>query len=400
LSDQIVVWKILEDGVLIQQGDTIDVNTRPQQSEILSLDSIKVVFDSDKEYILEVSLLQKKATPLIPKYFEVAWDQFMLQSKTVQKGDTEVGNFETIRINRHKTTTVLNNKTVTMEIDNASGSVIKWYYGEKLITEDPIKLNFWRAPTDNDLGNNMQKWAAVWQDATYNYTSKLIKSPVKTANGVQFEVRYSLPNAVAKVDVCYTLLKRGTLQVNYKFLPSQKKNLSVIPKIGMYLTLPNSYSTVKWYGKGPGETYWDRKTGQKTGVHTKSITDNFHRYMRPQETGNKTDVRWVEVSGDEITLKAYGEEWLNTSVWPFGIKAIDFVAGEDGKASASGLVPVTYKHGADIQTGNTIQWNIDKLQMGVGGDNSWGAKVHDEYTIPIKEYNYMFYIEPTLENNY
>jgi beta-galactosidase len=103
----------------------------------------------------------------------------------------------------------------------------------------------------------------------------------------------------------------------------------------------------------------------------------------------------MSVSNGKITLKAQSENnFINASTWPFDMTALDFDAEKDGAASASGLVPVTKKHGADIKIGNTVQWNIDDRQMGVGGDNSWGAPVHDEYTIASKPYTYSFTIQP------
>ena len=110
---------------------------------------------------------------------------------------------------------------------------------------------------------------------------------------------------------------------------------------------------------------------------------------RPQETGNKSDVRWMKVSSNDLSLKVTSNNLLNSSIWPFAMKEIDFTIG-DADESASGLVPVTKKHGADIKLGNTMQWNIDFLQMGVGGDTSWGRLVHSEYTISgNKTYNYI-----------
>ncbi len=124
--------------------------------------------------------------------------------------------------------------------------------------------------------------------------------------------------------------------------------------------------------------------------------DQFHRYPRPQETGNKTDVRWMTLKSDRITLTAYpiDNQLLNCSTWPFGVEELDFVAGKEGGKSASGLVPVTAKHGADIKPGNLVQWNIDHKQMGLGGDTSWGRHVHKQYTIPPGEYHYTFIIKP------
>ena len=125
------------------------------------------------------------------------------------------------------------------------------------------------------------------------------------------------------------------------------------------------------------------------------VTDQFERYSRPQETGNKSDVRWVEMASNELKIHVSSANLLNTSVWPFAMKEIDFNSEDAGK-SASGLVPVTKKHGADIKIGNTIQWNIDLQQMGVGGDTSWGRLAHPKYTIPAnKVYKYSYIIKPT-----
>ena len=167
----------------------------------------------------------------------------------------------------------------------------------------------------------------------------------------------------------------------------------------MFLTLPKEFTNTSWYGRGPHETYWDRKTSGKIGIYSGLIADQFHRYPRPQETGNKTDIRWIKVSSDELEIKIAPTDnnLLSCSVWPFDTEELDFVAGKDGGVSASGLVPVTAKHGADIKMKNYVQLNIDHLQMGVGGDTSWGRLVHKEYTIPPQNYTYSFVITPSIK---
>ena len=182
--------------------------------------------------------------------------------------------------------------------------------------------------------------------------------------------------------------------MNYSYKPNKSK-LPNIPRLGMFLTLNNEFENISWYGKGPKESYWDRKNGQKLGIYSGKVAAQFHVYSRPQETGNKTDVRWAEVASKNMKIKATSQRLFNTSVWPFTMKELDFNSDEASK-SASGLVPVTKKHGADIRLENTVQWNIDFLQMGVGGDTSWGRLTHKEYTIPAnKTYKYTFTISPT-----
>ena len=391
LSDKEIRVKILKNGSEIVQQTNPSLNVQPGQSLIAYFDEIPTVYEANNEYILEVSLLQKESTAMIPKGHEVAWDQFVL-NKGVQKITEPIVGGERLKIKSTATEIEVVNNNVNLKIAAKTGEIVSWTYGGKVITTQPIRPNFWRPPTDNDLGNGMDKWANIWQDASYNYQASLVSNPINIENKVTYQVSYDLPGQEAKVLVWYSIQPNGQLSVAYEFLP-MKDDLPNIPRLGMYLTLANDYKEVSWYGNGPEESYWDRKTGVKTGVYTGKIIDQFHRYPRPQETGNKTDVRWMEVSSNAMTLKVSSEQLLNTSVWPFAMTEIDFNTNEAIK-SASGLVPVTSKHGAEIKIGETVQWNIDMQQMGVGGDTSWGRLVHDAYTISPEPYSYNFTITP------
>ncbi len=391
-SKQTVLWKLLENGKVVNTGNTNFTTVLAQKTKTFQLEDFPKTFNNNKEYILLLSLVQKTKTALIPEGHEIAWDEFIIQkgittnNKGKRKNDLEINNDTAITIK---------NKNVTLTIDSKSGELILWNYNNELITSEPIRPNFWRPPTDNDLGNNMHKWAQIWQDATYNYTATLKKAPVKTPNGVSFSLNYELPNIKAEILVVYEITPEGILDVNYSFTPKQK-DLPNIPRLGMYLTLTDSYTNASWYGKGPQESYWDRNTGQKTAIYTNTINTGFEQYSRPQETGNKSNVRWFSIASNAIVLKASGNtSLLNSSIWPFTMKEIDFNPELDASESASGLVPVTKKHGAEIKIGKQYQWNIDYLQMGVGGDTSWGRLVHPEYTIPAdKTYKYSFSISP------
>ena len=391
-SDKEMRYRILKNGKVVFERKNIVVNVKPQSTITIKSLEIPNMFVPENEYYLEVSLLQKKETPLIPKGHEIAWDQFALKHGAVVNYPKE--NNDDLKITNSNSNITIQNENTQLKINSTTGEITSWVFKGKEITNQPIKPNFWRPPTDNDLGNGMDKWAKVWQNASYNYKAKLIEKPILADKYVHYKVQYQLPNNEARVIVNYTLDSSGNLNVNYSFKPN-KKELPNIPRLGMYVTLNKSFEDVSWYGKGPEESYWDRKTGQKLGIYSGKIKDQFHVYSRPQETGNKTDVRWMQVVSKDISLKTTSQGKFNASVWPFNIKELDFNSDEGGK-SASGLVPVTKKHGADIKIGNTIQWNIDFLQMGIGGDTSWGRLVHKEYTIPAdKTYQYSFTITPT-----
>lgn len=391
-SNKTIAWKIIVDGKVIFQENGLSLNVLPREKKMYHLKNFPTHFDKNKEYILQVSLQQKNAEALIPKDHEIAWDQFLLQKGRNVTDITKLPNDLTIT---EAGQIEIKNEKVDLKIDKKTGEVFHWSLEGKLITDNPIRPNFWRAPTDNDLGNGMDKWAKIWQTATYNYTAKLIGQPIKTKNGVSFKLAYLLPDKEADVAIDFTIYPNGSLQADYHFKPNQD-GLPNIPRLGMYLTLPKDFTDITWYGKGPDESYWDRKTGEKIGIYSGKVNEQFHRYPRPQETGNKTDVRWVKLSSNQISLTArpMDGQLLTTSVWPFSMKEIDFDSDKDGAESASGLVPITTKHGADIKISNIVQWNIDHLQMGVGGDTSWGRLVHEEYTIKPKAYQYSIIITP------
>lgn len=390
LKDVILKWSVLENGVQTQSGSIVAVDISPQATESFMIPF--KAFSKQKEVILTVELVLKKEQGLLGKDHEIGFEQFILNQYTTPEIDSTKGSHLNI-VDDQKAFTIRGGAT-QLKIDRQTGEIQHWSYDKKLITNQPIRPNFWRPPTDNDLGNGMQTWAKIWKEATEKAKATLAKAPIKTANRVTFSLSYQLPENIAKLTMDYSLNSDGALSVDYNFKPL-KDSLPNLPRIGIYLTLPNDFTKTSWYGRGPQETYWDRKTAGKIGIYKGLIKDQFHRYSRPQETGNKTDLRWMTVASNQLnlTVNSTDQQLLNGSIWPFATAELDFVAGKDGGVSASGLVPVTSKHGANIQTGKTVQWNIDLLQMGVGGDTSWGRMVHDAYCIFVKEYGYGIVID-------
>ena len=389
LSDKTLELYLLVDGKKSLLKSQIPIDILPQQSSQLYFSEIPNMFLPEHEYVLEASIVQETPSAMLPKGHEIAWDQFVLHSGKTRENASNNGS---LIINNGSEIQISNNQT-QLTINAITGEITNWSHDDNLITAHPIRPNFWRPPTDNDLGNGMDKWAKIWQHATYNYVAKLGQTPIHVYDDVVYRVDYTFPNLKSTLNVVYKVSNSGAISVHYMY-DSNDVELPNIPRMGMYLTLTNEFTDLSWYGRGPLETYWDRKTGQKIGTYNGKITEQFERYSRPQETGNKSDVRWVAVSSNALELKAYSEQLLNSSVWPFNMTALDFKSG-DAAASASGLVPVTKKHGADIKIGNTVQWNIDYLQMGVGGDTSWGRLVHPAYTIDAnKKYSYTFTIQP------
>ena len=384
-------WILLENGLEVRNGQVHNLHLDPEATEAFPIGLIP--FKPDREYVLRAQLLTDSATGLLEKDHEVAFDQFVL--KGYEAPVFSGGHAGPLSMDCHDGRIVIQNQLTCWIIDSTSGELIRWDYQGELITGQPIRPNFWRAPTDNDLGNGMQEWAALWKRATEEARAQLTGPPEYSSGEVSYSQAYQLPGDPATLRITYTLSPDGRMAIGYRFKPDQT-SLPNLPRLGMFLTLPDVFTQVTWYGRGPHETYWDRKSSGRIGIHSGSVADQFHRYPRPQETGNKTDVRWMRLSSDSTDLTVYPADMhlLQGSVWPFPTSELDYVAGKDGGQSASGLVPVSTRHGADIRPGPLVQWNIDHLQMGIGGDNSWGRPVHPEYTIPAVPYSYSFVLVP------
>jgi len=391
LKDMQLKWTLFEDGLEIRSEEINNINIPPHKKQEFK---IKAETPSPgKEYILLAQLITNKVDKLIRAGHELGFEQFILQEHRSRPALTD--SKSTLAIHKEYDRIMIRNANTSLAIHSKTGMIEEWIYKGELLTESGLKPNFWRAPTDNDLGNGMHRWASIWKQATDSAISILVKKPEPGAQGVSFGVSYDLPGLIARVSIDYTIKESGQLLVESHFLPLQDF-LPNIPRLGMSMTLPSHFTHMEWYGRGPHETYWDRKSSGKIGIHRGRIEEQFHRYPRPQETGNLTDLRWMSLLSRNTSLTVYpaDSQLLSGSVWPFGMEELNFVAGKDGGKSASGLVPVTARHGADIKPGNLVHWNIDHRQMGVGGDNSWGRHVHDKYTIPARVYSYSFILIP------
>lgn len=382
-------WKLLANGHIEKEEKVLlpKIKEQAQYQMPISFENLQ----TNAEYILLVELKTTHQDDLLPKNHELAFEQFVLSNpKSDLDTKTPPPKGEAYQILKEEGKYIISNSHSKWILDEKTGEIEHWSRNGQLITEEPIRPNFWRAPTDNDLGNGIQNWAQLWKGASEHMQINLLKGPSTVDNGIIYKVAYIIPET-ALIEVFFHIKNIGELEIAFDFIPL-KDSLPDIPRLGMYMILPNDFEEVSWYGRGPDESYSDRKSGSKVGIYSGKVDEQFHRYPRPQETGNKTDVRWMALESDKLKVTVLGREVMDCSVWPFRQSELEFVAGKGGGQSASGLVPVTSRHGADIKTGEVVQWNIDHKMMGVGGDTSWGRMVHEEYRIPAKEYSYSFVI--------
>jgi beta-galactosidase len=241
--------------------------------------------------------------------------------------------------------------------------------------------NFRRAPTDNDVGNGMAKRCKSWFDASDKYLVE--KTEIKKANNheIVVNVTYLFTEIMAREIVSYRILGSGDIFVNVN-LKCSGKEIPELPRLGLNLEVKSEFSKLQWYGRGPWENYQDRNSAAFMGLYSSTVDEQFVPYVRPQENGYKTDVKWLTLTGKNNTgIFIQGNPQICFSALPYTF--------DDMKGFTHGG-----KHPVDLVKQNFIDLNIDYNQMGVGGDDSWGAKPHPEYRLSAKDYSYSFRFRP------
>ena len=207
-----------------------------------------------------------------------------------------------------------------------------------------------------------------------------LKSLTPTETGVSTLLTNDLLGISMTLD--YTVSEAGRLDVGCRFSIGDVP-LPELPKLGMTLTLPGAYERMEWYGRGPGESYPDRKSASLIGKYSSTVWDQYHPYVRAQETGNHTDVRWMRLTdGNGRGLLVSGGEPLNIGAWNFPQSDIEYIPATIARV-----------HGGSIEKQDMVTLNIDHRMMGVGGDNTWGAQVHSEYTVAPADYDFRFTLQ-------
>lgn len=377
-----IIWEILEDGLIFGEGKISSINLAPHKSRNIDIDFPSFSPKPGAEYLLTIGVLTTSETPLrIPEGFIVAWDQFILpHSKNPEFID--ISAIPTLILEEIKESFVIKGNSFVIKFNKGTGILNSILYRNNELVNTGFLPNFWRAPTDNDIGYGMHYECDIWRNAGKNYQVERIHCDKISNQVIIVTVIYLLPDLLnSKYFMTYKIFGSGDIIITVQFKP-KTNNLPMIPRIGVKMTIPVDYRHINWYGRGPHESYWDRKTGASIGVFSGTVWEQYHPYVRPQENGNKEDTRWISLTNDEgIGIMVIGFPTFNFSVHQFGIEDLD-------------IEEENTKHSIDIKPRNFITLNIDYKQMGIGGDNSWGAPIHEEYTLPVKKYSYSFRMRP------
>lgn len=389
LNHLLIQFEVIESGHKIASGSLgcMPVSAGKKHTFTLPIETFNL--KSNHEYMVTFSAVTKQEEDFIGAGYEIAWDQFNLTDRPlIQPKQTE----NNLTLEQDHLRCTISGNDFSIEFNHQTGELTQYIVDQQNLIRTGMIPNFWRGLTDNDLGARLYEHSAIWKDAASLRTLQAFNHK-KTATGICVETCFELPSIESLYQLTYDIHANGEIRVQGCFTPG-RQDLPILLRMGMQLTVPAQYHFVQWFGRGPVETYEDRK-GAKVGIYGGTVIEQYHAYPRPQETGNKTDVRWMRLTnGEGFGIEVLAEDQLlNTSVWPFAAEELEFVADKDGMG-ASGLTPISRKHGADIQHSDFTTWNIDLCQLGTGGQNSWGSLPPMDYQLAIQPYQYAFTLRP------
>ena len=385
-----VLWELKADDTILTEGKITGPDIKPHKSKIFTLPFPEIKPEPGYEYFLNLSFHTREKTELIPPEYEAAWEQFKLPYYK-QKVLTEISRVAKIRRKKKGAKLQIEGLEFSYIFNLKKGHFVSLKYMDTELIKSGVKQetvpffctpNFWRAPTDNDYGNNMPQRLGIWKDAGKNRVITRVESRQNSNRDIFIDVEAALPDVESKYFTSYHIFGNGDIIVSNRFVPG-KKGLPDLPRLGVQMTLRSEFDNISWYGRGPYETYWDRKSGAKVGVYNGKVKDQYHPYIRPQENGNKTDVSWLALTNKGgIGLLVVGEPLLSVSAHHFLTE--DFDSGDKKQQ----------RHASDLKPRDLVNLNLDYKQMGVGGDTSWGARPHPQYRLPAQEYTYSFKLRP------
>ena len=375
-------WIIEADGKIISKGNLPSLDIGPHLSESLLIPYPNLTLQPGTEYFMKILFETKNEEYLVPENHVIAWEQFLLPWWVDQEIlDNE--NLPKLIVIEEEDKFIINGEDFKYTISKSDGKLSTMQYRNIALMKEPLKPNFWRSPVDNDLGNDMLQRCGIWKLEGDQSRVKSMDWEEKGSNKALLEVLYDLPATSSSLTLQYTFYSDGIIDVSNHFIPGNT-DLPELPRIGMTMEMTGDFNHMSWFGRGPQETYWDRKSGAAVGYYKGTVWDQYHPYVRPQEFGNKTDVRWMALQNDEGQgLLFVGNEPMNMSSWQ--VVMADLEHKEKNQPN---------RHAYDVKPRDLVTVNIDFKQMGVGGDNTWGAPVHDQYKIYPDEYSFGFKIIP------
>lgn len=374
LADFELHWRLEGDGNLLQEGRQPAPELAAGTSATVSLPIQMPAAGEYGEVFLTVELALKDETSWAPAGHVVAWEQFAVPYEA--KASAPIPSLKSVTFEKGDNRISVRAGATAYIFDTLRGELAQIIEaGERLLSR-PLVPNFWRAPNDNEIRGGMDSDAYLWKTAAANRRLESIDVEQNGPQEVIVTARLRLPVWNALYVNTYTIRGDGALEVSATL--DSEQELPELVRFGMQLGLPREMSHVAWFGRGPHESYWDRKTGSAVGLFENTVAGLHYAYGRPQENGNRTDVRWVKFTDDDGRgLEATGEPLIDFSAWQYTQDQLERA-----------------KHDYELGPRDFITVNLDWRQRGVGGVNSWGEHTLPQYTLRGKHFEYEFLLKP------
>ena len=385
LNDFDFTWRLEGNGEVLAQGRIDNVDLPAQQTGIFRTQFPTIHSTEGVEYYLNFYASQKRDEGLLKAGTQLASEQVKLPFYKAVTPKAASGN---VTASDSEALLVLTAGNVSVGFDKATGALCSFKEGKEEMIKEALRPNFWRPVTDNDMGNDMNKTLRPWREAGRGVKLTSLEKTALDKDSYEVVSHYRLPEEVAGSEfiVRYRFSPRGSLDVNCTFIPAND-TLPLMPRMGVSITLNKQYDQMAWLGRGPHENYCDRNGSSFVGLYKGSVAEQYFAYDRPQENGNKTDVRWMSLTDLKGNgLMVIGAPTISGSAYLFPTEDLD----EPGTRKSQ-------RHISDIQPKDMVTWNIDFKQMGVGGDTSWGAYPHQPYLIPARKMEFSFRLCPAQE---
>jgi beta-galactosidase len=381
LSNVAMRWEVIVNGKKTHGGQLLDVNVAAQQTKHFYL-PYKKAFEG--EAFLNITFTTKKGTPLVPAGHTIAVEQLSLGNAF--KGDLVLKKSGAIQVHESEKSLQLKNSVVKIIFDKLTGKLQQYSFKgtELLDTSKYVKPNFWRAPNDNDFGANTPEKLKVWKQSS-DMQTLMAFTHTTVENNIVVKTTYNLPSVYAKLNITYTINGQGEILVEQQLNANKDSvdRIAVMPRFGMQWILPKGFNQIEYYGRGPQENYQDRSFSAHVGLYKQTVDNQYFPYVVPQETGNKSDVRWWKIVNEKGRgLGIYADSLLSISALHFFDSDLD-----DGAKRHQ-------RHATDLVKRQETQLNIDFKQMGVGGINSWGAMPMTKYLLNYGNYSFRYLIKP------
>ena len=386
LSAYYMEWQVLKGGKVMRTGRIENLNVGPQETAELTLDYGKTC--ECTEWLLNVSYKLKNREGLLPAGHEVAKNQLVLnpyKAPAMELKNAVAMNKETVApqiIDNQENYLIVKGEHFVTEFGRKNGYLSKYEVnGTDMILEGAsLTPNFWRAPTDNDMGARLQLKYANWKNPGLKLTSLTSKTE---NNLVVVDATYDMTNVSAKLYLTYVINNVGAIKVTQKMVTDKNAKVSPMFRFGMQVQMPKDFDAIEYYGRGPIENYADRKACTDINIYRQSVDEQFYSYIRPQENGTKTDIRWwKQLNHSRNGLQIVAEAPFSASALHYTIESLD-----EGLMKKQG-------HSPEVAKANLTNLCIDKVQMGLGCEDSWGRITRPEYQIPYADYEFTFILTP------